>query len=72
MGRWSALALELVREGTEVMAIDARRETVQRMAGKLTHIVAADSTDIEALRELGVTEFGAPWSRSARTCRPAS
>jgi trk system potassium uptake protein TrkA len=58
LGRFgSALALELVREGTEVMAIDSRREIVQRMAGRLTHVVTADSTDIEALRELGVQEF---------------
>lgn len=58
LGRFgSALALELVREGTEVMAIDSRREIVQRMSGRLTHVVAADSTDLEALRELGVQEF---------------
>jgi trk system potassium uptake protein TrkA len=58
LGRFgSALALELVREGVEVMAIDSRREIVQRMAGRLTHVVTADSTDIEALRELGVQEF---------------
>jgi trk system potassium uptake protein TrkA len=58
LGRFgSALALELVREGTEVMAIDSRRDIVQKMAGRLTHVVAADSTDIEALRELGVQEF---------------
>ncbi|GAA0629487.1 TrkA family potassium uptake protein [Sporichthya brevicatena] len=58
LGRFGgALALELVREGTEVLAIDSRRDIVQRMAGKLTHVVAADSTDIEALRELGVQEF---------------
>lgn len=58
LGRFgSALALELCREGTEVMAIDSRRDIVQRMAGRLTHVVTADSTDIEALRELGVQEF---------------
>ncbi len=58
LGRFgSALAIELVREGVEVMAIDSQREIVQRMAGKLTHVVTADSTDIEALRELGVQEF---------------
>lgn len=58
LGRFgSALALELVREGTEVMAIDSRRDIVQRMAGRLTHVVTADSTDLEALRELGVQEF---------------
>lgn len=58
LGRFgSALALELVREGVEVMAIDSHRDIVQRMAGRLTHVVTADSTDLEALRELGVQEF---------------
>ncbi len=58
LGRFgSALALELVREGVEVMAIDSRRDIVQRMAGRLTHVVTADSTDVEALNELGVQEF---------------
>ena len=58
LGRFgSALALELVREGTEVMAIDSRRDIVQKMAGRLTHVVTADSTDIEALRELDIGEF---------------
>lgn len=58
LGRFgSALALELAREGTDVMAIDRGRDIVQRLAGKLTHVVSADSTDIEALRELGVQEF---------------
>ena len=58
LGRFgSALALELVREGTEVMAIDSRREIVQRLAGRLTHVVTADSTDLEALRELDIAAF---------------
>jgi trk system potassium uptake protein TrkA len=58
LGRFgSALALELVREGVDVLAIDARPEITQRMAGELTHVVSADSTDAEALRELGVGEF---------------
>jgi trk system potassium uptake protein TrkA len=58
LGRFgNAVALELVREGVDVLAIDARPELVQRHAGKLTHVVAADSTDIDALRELGVGEF---------------
>lgn len=58
LGRFgSALALELVREGVDVLAIDARPEIAQRMAGELTHVVSADSTDPEALRELGVGEF---------------
>ncbi len=58
LGRFgSALALELTSLGTEVLAIDNRPKVVQSMAGKLTHVVAADSTDIEALRQLDVQGF---------------
>lgn len=58
LGRFgSSLAVELARRGTEVLAIDSRPKVVQSMAGRLAHVVAADSTDIEALRQLGVPDF---------------
>ncbi|MFC7759435.1 potassium channel family protein [Catellatospora bangladeshensis] len=58
LGRFgSSLAIELMRRGTEVLAIDNRPKLVQSLSGQLTHVVAADSTDIEALRQLGVGEF---------------
>lgn len=58
LGRFgTALALELARRGTEVLAIDHRPKIVQSLSGRLTHVVTADATDIEALRELGVPEF---------------
>ncbi|WP_436791916.1 potassium channel family protein [Yinghuangia sp. YIM S10712] len=58
LGRFgSSLALELTRHDTEVLAIDSRPKVVQSLAGQLTHVVAADSTDIEALRQLGVPDF---------------
>lgn len=58
LGRFgSALALELTRRGTEVLAIDNRSKVVQSLAGQLTHVVTADSTDVEALRQIGVPEF---------------
>lgn len=58
LGRFgSAVALELVRRGTEVLGVDNRAATVQRMAGQLGHVVEADSTDIDALREIGVADF---------------
>lgn len=58
LGRFgSTLAAELVRVGTEVLAIDSRESVVQRLAGQLGHVVVADSTDIDALRELGVEQF---------------
>jgi trk system potassium uptake protein TrkA len=58
LGRFgSALALELVRRGTEVLAIDNRPKIVQSLAGQLPHVITADSTDIEALQQLSVAEF---------------
>ncbi len=58
LGRFgSALALDLNRRGTEVLAIDSSAKVVQHHSGQLTQVVAADCTDIEALRELGVDEF---------------
>ena len=58
LGRFgSALAAELTRRGTEVLAIDNDPKLVQSLSGRLTHVVTADSTDIEALRQLGVAEF---------------
>ena len=58
LGRFgTALALELVRRGTEVLGVDNRAAVVQRIAGQLGHVVEADSTDVEALREIGVADF---------------
>ncbi len=58
LGRFgSALAAELTNRGTEVLAIDNNAKLVQSLSGQLTHVVTADSTDIEALRQLGVPEF---------------
>ncbi|MFD9947448.1 potassium channel family protein [Nonomuraea sp. NPDC059023] len=58
MGRFgSALALELVRRGTDVLAIDRRPKVVQSLAGQFTHIAVADSTDLDALRQLDVADF---------------
>ena len=58
LGRFgTAVALELDRRGIEVLAIDNRPEVVQRMAGRLSQVVVADSTDEDALREVGLTEY---------------
>ena len=58
LGRFgTALALELTRNGTEVLAIDQDPAIVQRLAGSLTRVVVVDSTDIDALREVGVADF---------------
>lgn len=58
LGRFgSSLALELIDRDVEVLGIDSSPRIVQNLAASLTHVVAADSTDIEALRQLGVHEF---------------
>ena len=58
IGRFGkSLALELMDEGVEVLGIDEDPRTVERLAGRLTHVVQADSTNEEALRQLSVHEF---------------
>ena len=58
LGRFGgALARSLVRMGHDVLAIDHDAALVQRWASELTHVVEADSTDPEALKQLGVSTF---------------
>ena len=58
LGRFgTALALELSRGGTEVLAVDNRESIVQRLAGQLGQVVVADTTDVDALNEIGITRF---------------
>lgn len=58
LGRFGrALALELMAGGTEVLGIDADEDIVQSLNGKLTHVVMADSTREETLRQLAIPEF---------------
>lgn len=58
LGRFGkSLALELVGGGTEVLGIDSDPRIVQSLAGRLTHVVEADSTDEEAMRQLGIHDL---------------
>lgn len=58
LGRFGqALAMELMGLGTEVLGVDRDEALVQKMSGVLTHAVCADSTDDEAMRQLGVDQF---------------
>jgi trk system potassium uptake protein len=58
LGRFgTALALELARGGTEVLAVDNRSDIVQRLSGQLGQVVVADSTDQDALTEIGIGDF---------------
>ena len=40
-----------------MLGIDTDRHTVDTLAGRLIHVVEADSTDIEAMRQLSVQDF---------------
>lgn len=58
LGRFGkSLALELVADGVEVLGIDGDPKVVQSLAGRLTHVVEADSTDEEAMRQLSLETF---------------
>jgi trk system potassium uptake protein TrkA len=59
LGRFGGgLAETLVELGHEVLGVDSEPKLVQSYSGRLTHVVEADSTDIEALRQLGAADFG--------------
>jgi trk system potassium uptake protein TrkA len=59
LGRFgSALATTLMELGHEVLGVDSDAENVQRNADLLTHVVEADATDEEVMRQLGAGEFG--------------
>ncbi len=58
LGRFgSSLAIELARDGYEVLGIDTDERLVHDHAEELTRAVVADSTDPDALGQLGVPEF---------------
>lgn len=59
LGRFGgALAEDLVQHGHDVLGVDADGKLVQEYAPRLTHVVEADSTDREALEQLGARDFG--------------
>jgi trk/ktr system potassium uptake protein len=58
LGRFGgALATDLIDHGHEVLGVDADAKLVQAHATRLTHVVEADSTDLEAMRQLGAGDF---------------
>ncbi|SDS57454.1 potassium channel family protein [Agrococcus carbonis] len=58
LGRFgSALALELMANGTEVLGIDDREDAVQALNGRLTGVVAGDATQPELIEQLGLADF---------------
>lgn len=58
LGRFGgAIAHTLVELGHEVLAVDADHKIVQSFAGRLTHVLEADCTDENALRQIGAGDF---------------
>lgn len=59
LGRFGAsLALELSGLGVEVIGIDRDEDVVESMRDQLAFVARADSTEEEALRQLGLDEIG--------------
>ena len=58
LGRFGgAIAESLTELGREVLAVDSDHAIVQSYAGRLTHVVEADTTNEEALRQIGADDF---------------
>jgi trk system potassium uptake protein len=58
LGRFgSSVALALYERGYRVMGIDVSREVVQQYSDELTHTIALDATDEEALSALDMAAF---------------
>jgi trk system potassium uptake protein len=58
LGRFGAtLAETLVELHHEVLGIDSDPRVVEAYSASLTHLVEADATDAQALRQLGVADF---------------
>ena len=58
LGRFGgAVAQTLVELEHEVLAVDSDPKLVQAYADVCTHVVEADATDAEAMRQLGAAEF---------------
>lgn len=58
LGRFGAsISKELIKLGNEVLGIDKDEEIVNELSTVLTHTVAADATDEEVLKSLGLRNF---------------
>ena len=59
LGRFGgALAETLVELGRDVLGVDMDPKAVQAHAGVLTHVVEADTTEVDAMKQLGAADFG--------------
>lgn len=58
LGRFgTSVARSLGRLGHDVLAVDERPEIVQKYSDDFTHVLSADSTDTDALRQIGAEQF---------------
>lgn len=58
LGRFgSSVAQTMVSRGREVLGVDSDAERVQQYADRLTHVLQVDTTDEEALRQIGAQEY---------------
>jgi trk system potassium uptake protein TrkA len=58
LGRFGrSVAESLAQTGHEVLGIDESLQIVQEMSGILTHVVQANTTSVEVLRQLNVGDF---------------
>ena len=58
LGRFgSGVALSLSKLGHDVLALDTSADVVQAQTGRLAHVIQADATDIETLKQLGAGDF---------------
>ena len=59
LGRFGAATAEaLARLGHDVLAVDSDPHLVQEWSGRLTHVVEADATSTEALKQIGAADIG--------------
>ena len=59
LGRFGGgVATTLVELGHDVLGVDLNAKNVQAHRDVLTHVVEADSTDVETMRQLGAGDFG--------------
>jgi trk system potassium uptake protein len=59
LGRFGGQVAEsLTRLGHEVLGVDEDARLVQQWSDRLTHVVQADATDEDVLRQIGMGEFG--------------
>ena len=58
LGRFgTAVAETLLKAGHDVLVIDSDEKRVQLLADEMPHVIQADTTDPDALRQIGLADF---------------